>query len=317
MEMEIENIAKKVFEVESKEIGNLSNLITDDFENSVNCIINSTGKVIVSGMGKSGIIGKKVAATLASTGTPSFFLHPGEAYHGDLGMIGKNDVILLISNSGETDEVLKIIPFLKSQGNITISMSGNPNSTLARNTDFHLNVFVQQEACPLQLAPTSSTTAALVMGDALAVTLMKLRKFEDKDFAQFHPGGSLGRRLLTTVESIMKKDNLPVCNESASIKNVIHEITKGKCGLVVIFDQEEITGVITDGDVRRAMETNEEKFFSLKAKDLMSKNPKIIVCTEKLTAASELMSQNKINSLLVTDSDGNFVGIIQMYDLSI
>jgi arabinose-5-phosphate isomerase len=315
--MNIINIAKEVFKIESKEIANLSNLLTEDFESAVNAIYNSKGKFIICGMGKSGLIGKKIAATLASTGTPSFFLHPGEAYHGDLGMIEKQDVVLLISNSGETDEVLKVIPFLKSQENITISMSGNSSSTLAKNTTYHLNIAVQKEACPLQLAPTSSTTATLVMGDALAVALMKLRDFKDKDFAQFHPGGSLGRRLLTTIESVMKKENLPVCSEDTSIKDVVHIITNGKCGLVVVMENKTIKGIITDGDIRRAMEYNEEKFFSLKAKNLMSCNPKTISKNEKLTAASELMNNSKVNSLLVVDGDNILAGIVQMYDLEI
>jgi len=310
-------IAKEVFEIESKEIQNLSNLLTGDFENAVNSVINSNGKLIVSGMGKSGIIGKKIAATLASTGTPSFFLHPGEAYHGDLGMIEKDDVVLLISNSGETYEVLKLIPFLKNQENITISMTGKPNSTLAINTNYHLNVAVQKEACPLQLAPTSSTTATLVMGDALAVALMKLRNFEDKDFAQFHPGGSLGRRLLTKVENVMKKDNLPICNKDENIKEVIHKITDGKCGLVVVLEDNKISGVITDGDIRRAMETKENNFFNLTASELMSSNPKTVNQNEKLTVASEIMNENKVNSLLVIDENSSFTGIVQMYDLGI
>ncbi len=315
--MNIKNIAKEVFEIESKEIANLSNFLTDDFEQAVNAVINSKGKFIICGMGKSGLIGKKIAATLASTGTPSFFLHPGEAYHGDLGMIEKQDVVLLISNSGETDEVLKVIPFLKSQGNISISMSGNPSSTLAKNTTYHLNIAVQKAACPLQLAPTSSTTATLVMGDALAVALMKLRDFKDKDFAQFHPGGSLGRRLLTTIESVMKKENLPICNKNSTIKEVIHTITDGKCGLVVVIESNTIKGIITDGDIRRAMEHNEDKFFSLKANDLMSQNPKTISKDEKLTTASELMNSSKVNSLLVTDDKNKLIGIVQMYDLGI
>ena len=314
--MNILNIAKEVFEIESKEIANLSNLLTKDFEKAVKAVLSTNGKFIISGMGKSGIIGKKIAATLASTGTPSFFLHPGEAYHGDLGMIEKEDIVLLISNSGETDEVLKLIPFLKSQGNITIGMSGNPKSTLGRNTHYHLNIAIKEEACPLSLAPMSSTTATLVMGDAIAATLMKLRDFKDENFAKFHPGGSLGRRLLTTIESVMKKDNLPVCYESSSIKEVIHKITDGKCGLVVVMQEAQIKGIITDGDIRRAMETSEESFFSLKASDLMSKNPKSINSNEKLIVASELMSKAKINSLIVSD-DNKLVGIIQMYDLGL
>ena len=300
--MNIKNIAKEVFEIESQEILNLQNNLTDDFEKAVQSVYNSKGKFIICGMGKSGIIGKKIAATLASTGTPSFFLHPGEAYHGDLGMIEKEDILLLISNSGETDEVLKIIPFLKSQGNITISMSGNPKSTMAINTNYHLNISIQKEACPLSLAPMSSTTATLVMGDAIAVALMKLRDFKDENFAKFHPGGSLGRRLLITVESVMKKDNLPICSSSTNIKDIIHKITDGKCGLVVVIDNNKINGIITDGDIRRAMETNEDNFFSIEAKNLMNNNPKTIKSNEKLVVASDMMSEAKVNSLLVVDN---------------
>jgi len=313
--MDINNIAKEVFEIEAKEIANLSTNLTDDFENSIKAILETNGKFIISGMGKSGIIGKKIAATLASTGTPSFFLHPGEAYHGDLGMIEKEDIILLISNSGETDEVLKLIPFLKLQGNTIISMSGNPSSTLAKNSNYHLNISIDKEACPLQLAPTSSTTATLVMGDAIAVALMKLRSFKDENFAKFHPGGSLGRRLLTKVKDVMKKDNLPICNTTTSIKDIIHTITQGKCGLVVVKDKETIKGIITDGDIRRTMEQNEDKFFSLSAKDIMSDNPKTIDEDSKLIEASDIMSKNKINSLLVLNDNNNLTGIVQMYDL--
>jgi len=315
--MNIKKMAQEVFEIESKEIVNLSNLLTDDFEYAVQSIVDMKGKLIICGMGKSGIIGKKIAATLASTGTPSFFLHPGEAYHGDLGMIEKEDILLLISNSGETDEVLKIIPFLKSQGNITISMSGNPESTLGTNTDYHLNIAVEKEACPLSLAPMSSTTATLVMGDAIAVVLMKLRNFKDENFAKFHPGGSLGKRLLTIVSAVMKKDNLPVCSMSTSIKDIIHKITDGKCGLVIVSDKESVLGIITDGDIRRTMETKEDEFFTLNAKDLMSINPKLIQSDEKLIKASEVMSEAKINSLIVVNENNQLVGVVQMYDLGL
>ena len=313
--MEIKKLAQEVFEIEAKEIANLSHRLTDDFEKSINAILESSGKLIVSGMGKSGIIGKKIAATLASTGTPSFFLHPGEAYHGDLGMIEENDIVLLISNSGETDEVLKLIPFLKHQKNCTISMSGNNDSTLAKNTNYHLNIAVEKEACPLFLAPTSSTTATLVMGDALAVTLMKLRDFKEENFAKFHPGGSLGRRLLTTVGDVMKKHELPITNSNATIKEVIQRITEGKLGLVVVTDKNGINGVITDGDIRRAMESREKEFFGLLAKNLMSLQPKVIDESEKLITASTIMSENKINSLLVVNAMNDFVGVVQMYDL--
>ena len=315
--MDIKKLAQEVFEIESKEIANLSKRLTDDFEKAINAILQSSGKLIVSGMGKSGIIGKKIAATLASTGTPSFYLHPGEAYHGDLGMIEENDIVLLISNSGETDEVLKLIPFLKHQKNCTISMSGNDDSTLAKNTNYHLNIAVDKEACPLFLAPTSSTTATLVMGDALAVTLMKLRDFKEENFAKFHPGGSLGRRLLTTVGDVMKKKSLPIISSQAAIKEVIQRISEGKLGLVVIIDNNKIIGIITDGDIRRTMESREKDFFNLKAEDLMSNHPKLIYETDKLISASNIMSQHKINSLLVVNETNDLVGVVQVYDLGV
>lgn len=310
-------IAKEVFEIESIAIANLSNHLSDDFEKAVNAVLNSKGKFIISGMGKSGLIGKKIAATLASTGTPSFFLHPGEAYHGDLGMIEKDDVVLLISNSGETDEVLKIIPFLKNQGNITISMSGNPSSTLAKNTTYHLSITVEKEACPLQLAPTSSTTATLVMGDAIAVALMKLRNFEDKDFAQFHPGGSLGKKLLTKVSDVMKSTNLPICDAHTSLIDLIHIISEGESGLAVVEENKKIVGVITDGDLRRAMEKYQEKFFDLKIVDLMSKNPKSIDGNEQLLKAQNMMNENELNVLLVTNEKNKFIGILKQYHFEI
>lgn len=314
--MNIKKIAQEVFTIESKAIANLSNLLTDDFEKSVKDILKCKGKLIISGMGKSGIIGKKIAATLASTGTPSFFLHPGEAYHGDLGMVEKDDMVLLISNSGETDEVLKLIPFLKVQGNIMVAMSGNVNSTLAKNATYHLNVTVKKEACPLQLAPTSSTTATLVMGDALAVALMKQRDFQDTDFAQFHPGGSLGRRLLTRVEDVMTKENLPVVSKETSVKELIQIISSARLGLAIVVESKSIIGIVTDGDIRRAMESLEEKFFRLSAEELMSKRPKCIDKREKLTIVQKLMTELKVNSLLVVDKK-ELVGVVQIYDLDI
>ncbi len=314
--MNIKNIAKEVFSIEAKAIAHLSNLLTDDFEKAVKDILLCHGKLIISGMGKSGIIGKKIAATMASTGTPSFFLHPGEAYHGDLGMIEKDDMVLLISNSGETDEVLKLIPFLKSQGNIIVAMSGNINSTLAKHANYHLNVSVEKEACPLQLAPTSSTTATLVMGDALAIALMKERDFQDTDFAQFHPGGSLGRRLLTRVEDVMRKNNLPKVTKNTSTKELIQVISTARLGLAVVMENEKIVGIVTDGDIRRSMESLEEKFFKLSAEELMSKNPKTIDKREKLTMVQKVMTDLKVNSLLVTDKN-SFVGVVQIYDLGI
>jgi len=314
--MNIQQIAKEVFEVESKAILELSRQLDSDFNGAVEAILKSRGKLIISGMGKSGIIGKKIAATMASTGTPSFFLHPAEAYHGDLGMIEKEDIVLLISNSGETDEVLRLIPFLKNQGNITISMSGNSVSTLAKNSTYHLNIAVTKEACPLQLAPTSSTTATLVMGDALAITLMKLRGFKESDFAQFHPGGSLGRRLLTRVEDVMRSENLPIIRAEDSIKELIGVISQARLGLAIVMSEDRIEGIVTDGDVRRAMESSQEQFFALKAKDLMIQNPKRIAPDAKLTEAQAVMTQSKVNSLVVVQEE-KLIGVIQIYDLGL
>lgn len=308
--------AKEVFAIESNAIINLQNNLDDNFVQAIQAILDSRGKLIVSGMGKSGIIGSKIAATLASTGTPSFFLHPGEAYHGDLGMIEQDDIVLLISNSGETDEVLKLIPFLKEQGNKTISISSNPNSTLGQNTHFHLNIAVEEEACPLQLAPTASTTATLAMGDALAIVLMEKRKFQESDFAQFHPGGSLGRRLLTKVEDVMKRDNLPLVEVNTPITQIVQTISSSRLGLAVVMNDNTIQGVITDGDIRRAMENSQDSFFELLAMDLMSKNPKRIDAKVKLAEAQKRMTEEKVNSLLVVESS-LLVGVIQIYDIGI
>jgi arabinose-5-phosphate isomerase len=314
--MNIDDIAKEVFAIESREIAMLGDKLTPDFASVVNTILHSRGKLIVSGMGKSGIIGKKIAATMASTGTPSFFLHPGEAYHGDLGMIEPEDIVLLISNSGETDEVLKLIPFLKEQGNIVVAMSGNPHATLAKNSTYHLNISVTKEACPLQLAPTSSTTATLVMGDALAVALMRLRDFKERDFAQFHPGGSLGRRLLSKVEDVMQTESLPIVVQEDNIKHIIQVVSNSKMGLAIVMHKEEILGIITDGDIRRAMERSEEQFFSLIASDLMSCQPKTIDAKAKLVEAQQMLTKYKVNSLLVCSAK-KLVGIVQIYDLGI
>ena len=308
--------AKEVFKIEADAIANLSKNLDSNFEGAIEAILHSKGKLIISGMGKSGIIAKKIAATMASTGTPSFFLHPAEAYHGDLGMIEKEDILLLISNSGETDELLRLIPFLKAQKNIIISMSRNIDSTLAKNSRYHLNIAVEKEACPLQLAPTSSTTATLVMGDALAVTLMELRGFKEVDFAHFHPGGSLGRRLLTRVEDVMRKENLPIVEGATSIQELIGTISKARLGLAIVEEEDKIVGIVTDGDIRREMEKSEATFFRLTANDLMSTEPKVINAKEKLKTAQELMTQLKVNSLLVVEDEA-LVGVVQIYDLGV
>ena len=307
--------ASAVFETESKQILNLKNQLTDDFVLAVESILESSGKLIITGMGKSGIIGKKIAATMASTGTPSFFLHPGEAYHGDLGMIEPKDVVLLISNSGETDEVLKLIPFLQSQGNTTISITNNRESTLGKNTDFFLDISIEKEGCPLNLAPMSSTSATLVMGDALAACLMEQRGFRDVDFAKFHPGGSLGRKLLSSAKDIMKSD-LPIINDvNVSVKELIHTISDYGLGLCLIANEnKEVIGLITDGDIRRYMDDQEEKFFALKAGDIMNTNPICIDRDAKLSDIEKTMHSNKVQSLIVCE-DKKILGVVQIYDI--
>ena len=300
--------AKEVFDIESKAISGLSNLLDDNFTDAVECILGCKGRVIVCGMGKSGIIGKKIVATFASTGTPSFFMHPGEAYHGDLGMVTRDDVFLALSNSGETEEVVKLIPFLKDNNNILIAMTGSKNSTLAMASDFHLNVKVAQEACPLLLAPTSSTTAALAMGDALAVALMKARDFQPENFARFHPGGSLGRRLLQRVEDQMVSDNLPIVDGDAGVLDLIGSITSGGLGICIV-DSVGL-GVITDGDVRRSIETYGDLLFSVKAKEIMSIDPAAVELGTKMEDALSLMEARGITSLLVKDDD-LVVGVVK------
>ncbi|BDC98343.1 KpsF/GutQ family sugar-phosphate isomerase [Persicobacter psychrovividus] len=313
---EILALAQEVFEIEAQAVKQLANQIDSDFVATVEAVLKSTGKFIICGMGKSGHIGKKIAATLASTGTPSFFLHPGEAFHGDLGMVTPNDTVLLISNSGKTDEVLNLIPFFKDNGNLLIGMTGKPDSILAKNVHHHLNVAVEKEACALALAPTSSTTATLAMGDALAVALMKKRQFEAKDFARFHPGGSLGRMLLTNVETLMRKENLPIVAPDTSSLMVVQRVSEGRLGLAIVIENGQVEGIITDGDIRRNMESHEADFFTMSAKDLMSVHPKTINKTAKLGEADQLMNQHKINSLLVTE-DEQLLGVIQIYDLNL
>src|SRR6202000_206224 len=252
----MKEIAKRVFDIEIESLQHVAASIDDEFTNVVNAILKGKGKLIVIGIGKSGIIGKKIAATLASTGTPSFFLHPGEAFHGDLGMVEPNDLVILISYSGETDEVLKIIPFLKWNKNTIISITGNPNSTIAKHSKFHLNINVTREACPLALAPTSSTTAALVMGDALAVALMEARQFQEEDFARFHPGGRLGHKLLAKVKDLMRTDNLPFISSDASFTELLLRMSEGRLGMVIVGNANNFEGVVTDGDLRRALLRN-------------------------------------------------------------
>ncbi|MBO7330634.1 MAG: KpsF/GutQ family sugar-phosphate isomerase [Alistipes sp.] len=314
---QIIELAQRTLQVEAEALNVMAANLGEEFLSAVDAVLACSGKLIITGMGKSGLVGRKIAATLASTGTPSFYLHPGEAFHGDLGMISKEDVILALSYSGETDEVLKIVPFIQSNGNVLISMTGNKESTLAKNSSIHLDVGVKEEACILRLAPTTSTTAQIAMGDALAVALMKAREFTAMDFARFHPGGSLGRRLLMTVGNVMRKSDLPVVAADCSATEMIHKMSRGGLGLIIIMDGEKIEGIVTDGDVRRAMESRQAEFFNIRAIDIATRSPKSINQSAKLVEAEKLMTSYKVNSLLVTDDAGALQGVIQIYDIKL
>ncbi|SDI93418.1 arabinose-5-phosphate isomerase [Paraburkholderia steynii] len=301
--------AARVFEVEARAVAALAARLDDNYSKAVRTIIDSTGRVIVCGMGKSGIVGRKIAATLSSTGTPAFFMHPAEAYHGDLGMVQRSDVFIAISNSGETNEVIQLLPFLRQNGNKMIAFTGNPYSTLAKAAHCHLDIGVETEACPLQLAPTASTTAALAMGDALAVTLMEARDFKPENFARFHPGGSLGRRLLRMVEDEMVSNNLPFVDGAAKVMEVLSVMTKSKLGLAIVRN-EVGDGLITDGDVRRLLEEHEETAFEKSATEFMSRDPVVVQVGTRVEDALVLLERHRITSLLVVDHSG-IVGIFK------
>jgi arabinose-5-phosphate isomerase len=308
--MDTLSIAREVIAIEIQALKKVSGNLNPDFSHAVDAILSTSGRTIICGMGKSGIIGKKIAASFASTGTPSFFMHSGEAFHGDLGMVTPADIFIAISNSGETDEVLKLLPFLRDNGNRIIGITGNPDSTLAKNSHYHLNIEVPEEACPLQLAPTSSTTATLVMGDALTVALMKARNFRPENFARFHPGGSLGRRLLGTVSDEMLTRNLPIIEKNTQLIDVINTISVGKLGLAIVIENNVILGVVTDGDLRRAIEKFEQSVFDLNASDICSSSAVSISPISSIQLAYELMEEKGINSLLVTE-DSVLIGVLK------
>lgn len=310
----MKDIAKKVFDTEIESLQHVAGLIDDDFTEAVTAILNGSGKLIIGGVGKSGIIAQKIAATLTSTGTPAFFLHPGEAFHGDMGMVGKRDVVILISYSGETDELLQLIPFLKWNENTIVGITGNPESTLAKNSRYHLNINVLHEACPLKLAPTSSTTAALVMGDAIAVALMEARQFQQEDFARFHPGGSLGRKLLVKVKDLMRTDNLPFIDQSASFTELLLRMSEGRLGMVIVGRVNHIKGIITDGDLRRALLKHPD-ISSLHITNMMTYNPVIVDMDEYIHVAEQVMMEKKITTILVGDTlNRSIAGVYQIYN---
>ncbi|KZX55657.1 arabinose-5-phosphate isomerase [Vibrio sp. HI00D65] len=304
------DIAKQVIQTEIDGLDYMAKRLGSEFEVAINAIINTKGRTIICGMGKSGIIGKKIAASFASTGTPSFFMHPGEAFHGDLGMVKPEDVFIAISNSGETDEVLKLLPFLRDNGNFIIAITGRENSTLAVNSHCHLDIAVPKEACPLQLAPTSSTTATLVMGDALTVALMDVRGFQPENFARFHPGGSLGRRLLSKVQDEMFSDSLPSVASNADFTSIIHKISSSHLGLTLVNLNDESLAIITDGDLRRAMESKGRDAFDLVAKDIATLNPASISPEAHVQEAYEVMENKGITSLIVVENN-SVVGILK------
>ena len=283
------------------------------FDKAVEMMFNCKGKVIVTGVGKSGNIGAKIAATLSSTGTPAFFINPLDVYHGDLCVMTADDVVLALSNSGQTDELLRFIPAILHRGVPLIGMSRNPNSLLAKYSVAHITVKVDKEACPLNLAPTSSTTAALAMGDALAVALMQVRNFKPTDFARFHPGGELGKRLLTTAADVMRVDDLPVIPRQMHLGDAIIHVSKGKLGLGVSVEDGKIVGLITDGDIRRAMEKWQAEFFNKTVNDIMTTNPKIVSPTTKIADIQQIMQKYKIHTVLVADEDARLVGIVDHY----
>ena len=304
--------ARNVLASYIKALGDLSERINGDFTRAVGAIHNVQGRVIVCGMGKSGHIGCKIAATLASTGTPAFFVHPGEAYHGDLGMITKSDLVILISYSGETEEIVRLLPPLKSFGVPVVSICGKKNSTLALASDVFLDISVEREVCPHNLAPTTSTLATLAIGDALAVTLMEERGFQPNDFARFHPGGSLGRRLLCRVSHTMRSDNLPIVAQTDRLQDIIEVMTAGRLGLAIVMDGQSLKGIITDGDLRRAF-GKKASLTDTKAVDIMTHHPLTIRADAMQEEAESRMMENKISRLIVLDDQDRLAGVVQVY----
>jgi len=312
--------AKRVLRIEADAVAALIDRIDERFERAVEMILKCKGRVVVTGMGKSGLIGKKIAATLASTGTPALFLHPAEGIHGDLGMVTRGDTVIALSNSGETEELSKMLPSLKRLGIRIISLTGNPASTLADNSDVVINVGVKEEACPLGLTPTASTTAALAMGDALAVALLDKRGFREEDFACFHPGGSLGKKLLLRVRDLMHIGNdVPIVSEATLIKDAIYEISSKKMGVTAVISAGgRLTGVISDGDLRRWMEKTEktgENLLAKKAEEIMTRHPKVANKDSLAAEAVAIMEKHSITCLIVTDAAAKPEGVIHLHDL--
>ncbi|MDD7128268.1 MAG: KpsF/GutQ family sugar-phosphate isomerase [Prevotella sp.] len=310
----VQEYAVRCLKDEAEAILSLIPQLDENFDKAVDMIYSCKGKVIVTGVGKSGNIGSKIAATLSSTGTPAFFINPLDVFHGDLGVMTPDDVVLALSNSGNTDELLRFLPMILHMKVPVIAMSGNSESLLAKYSDVHIKVKVEKEACPLNLAPTSSTTAALAMGDALAVALMQVRNFKPRDFAQFHPGGELGRRLLTTAEDVMRADELPILPEEMHLGEAIILVSKGKLGLGISLNSaNEVEGIITDGDIRRAMEKWQAEFFNHTVADIMTRTPKMVSRDTKISEVQKVMNKYKVHSVLVVDENRHLLGVVDHY----
>lgn len=311
------NYAIQCLQDEAQALLDLIPQLDENFDKAVDMIFHCKGKIIVTGVGKSGHIGAKIAATLSSTGTPAFFINPLDVFHGDLGVMTADDIVLALSNSGQTDELLRFIPMVLHMNIPIISMTGNENSLLAKYSNAHIKVKVTKEACPLNLAPTSSTTAALAMGDALAVALMEVRDFKPRDFAQFHPGGELGKRLLTTAADVMRSEELPIVRQDMHLGDAIILVSKGKLGMGVSLEDGKVAGLITDGDIRRAMERWQEKFFDKTVADIMTREPKTVLPTTKITEIQRIMHKYKIHTVLVVDAERHLMGVVDHYSCMI
>ena len=306
--------AKETILLESSAIANLANLLDENFENAVNFILNSNGRVIVTGIGKSANIATKIVATFNSTGTPAIFMHAADAIHGDLGNVQKDDVVICISKSGNTPEIKVLVPLIKNYGNKIVAITGNIDSYLGENADFTLNTFVEKEACPNNLAPTTSTTSQLVMGDALAVCLLNLKGFTSKDFAKYHPGGALGKRLYLRVSDLVKNNQVPKVFENDSVAKVIVEISEKRLGVTAVMNADKLVGIITDGDIRRML-TKTTQITEFTAKDIMGKSPKTIDEDSMAVDALNTMENNSITQMLVVDNKNNYVGVVHLHDL--
>lgn len=312
---EIKNNAKQTLEIEAAAISSLTNYINDDFVNSIQLILKSKGRLVITGIGKSANICQKIVATLNSTGTPAIFMHAADAIHGDLGNVLKDDIVICISKSGNTPEIKVLVPLIKNYGNKIVAITGNIDSFLGKNADFPLNTFVEKEACPNNLAPTTSTTAQLVMGDAIAVCLLKLNNFSSKDFAKYHPGGALGKQLYLRVSDLIKNNQVPQVSENDSVAKVIVEISEKRLGVTAVLNAKNaIVGIITDGDIRRML-SKSTTIESFTAKDIMGKNPKTILNDAMAVEALERLENNNITQILVTDLENKYIGVVHLHDL--